>query len=119
MEKSETLRESKLNLRKYFPQLKQVSFLHSRANQENTLNGWMEFENAKNCSDVKKIIEADKPFGLVIMKEVPTRNKEFNQLKIIKPVFSPKTTPKNRIDENIFLQSDVMYYPSSNATWFD
>ena len=92
MEKAETLGESKMKLRKFFPQLKQVSFLHSRGNQENILNGWMEFENAKNCSDVSKIIEAKKPFGLVIMKEGPTRNKEFNQFKIIKPVYAPKTT---------------------------
>ena len=73
----------------------------------------------KIASMSKTIIEADELFGLVIMKVGPTRNKEFHQLKIIKPVFTPKTAPKNRIDENIFQQGDVMYYPSSNATWFD
>ena len=76
----------------------------------------MMFYDAKSCSDVKSCIDREYHFGIEIIKEGETAPM---QLAIQKQIQKSFKKPHARLlDENRVLENDVMYFPSSNATWF-
>ena len=111
-----SLAEMKLKLRQMFPSIKLVSFLHSRKNQL-TLNGWLVFHDAKGLIDTRIILETDRPFGLEIMREGDAAPLQITAQKMEKKVVrKPVSLP---IAENLVMKSDILYFPSKVATWFD
>ena len=93
MEPFGSLRESKQKLRELFTDIKKVNFLNSRKNQ-NKLNGWMTFYDAKSCFVVKICIDREHHFGIEIIKERETAPM---QLAIQKQVEKPFKKPLARL----------------------
>ena len=70
------LRPAKEELQKNFPKVARINFCGQRPNQ-NTMNVWLNFGNAKDCADAMKLIEEKSPLGIKFLKIGETAEKFF------------------------------------------
>ena len=70
------LRPAKEELQKNFPKVARLNFCGQRPNQ-NTMNVWLNFGNAKDCADAMKLIEEKSPLGIKFLKIGETAEKFF------------------------------------------